>query len=249
MSPQIPSLRLLANPEQARVSSSFFKTGTGQYGEGDRFLGIRMPVLRDYVKTHRGALTPARHKTLLKSPFHEERMVALLVWVYESEKSTEAGQDKIARAFLRAKVYANNWDLIDVSVPDLLGPSLYRRAPFMVAAFKKLLNSEKLWDRRIAILSTFHSIRKGDFEHVQIACASVLEDREDLIHKASGWMLREAGKRSPAVLRRFLKEHSGRMPRTMLRYAIERLPEPERKRWLKAPVLLQSATGFDTKIT
>jgi 3-methyladenine DNA glycosylase AlkD len=174
-------------------------------------------------------------------------MVALLFWVYESEKSAETEQDRIARAFLQAKFHANNWDLIDVAVPDLLGPSLYRRAPFMVSAFNKLLRSKKLWDRRIAILSTFHSIRRGDFEYALLACASVLEDREDLIHKASGWMLREAGKRSPPVLRGFLKEHSARMPRTMLRYAIERLPEPERKRWLRASARLQSTTGFDTK--
>jgi 3-methyladenine DNA glycosylase AlkD len=208
-----------------------------------------MPVLREYVKAHREALTPARQKKLLMSPYHEERMVALLVWVYESEKCTDSGQDKIARAFLKAKDHANNWDLIDVSVPDLLGPSLHRRAPFMVAAFNKLLRSKKLWDRRIAILSTFHSIRKDDFDYVLFACASVLEDQEDLIHKASGWMLRETGKRSPTALRGFLREHSGPMPRTMLRYAIERLPETERKRWLNAPVRLQSSPGFGTKLT
>ncbi len=233
-----PSLRLLANPARARTNAGFFKTGPGQYGEGDRFLGIPMPVLREYIKTHRELLTPERQKSLLMSPYHEERMAALLVWVAESEESTEAGQDRIARLFLKNKRSANNWDLIDVSVPDLLGPSLYRRTPFMVTAFRKLLGSKNLWDRRIAILSTFHSIRNHDFEYILFACETVLGDREDLIHKASGWLLREAGKRRPAVLRKFLSKNSGRMPRTMLRYAIERLPEAERKRWLRAPASL-----------
>ena len=227
---------------------SFFKTGPGQYGEEDRFIGISMPALRKYVKSHLEALTPERQKTLLKSPYHEERMAALLVWVAESEKSQEADQDRIARLFLKNKSSANNWDLIDGSVPALLGPSLFRKAPFMIKAFHQLLRSKSLWDRRIAILSTFHSIRQREFSSVLFACEAVLGDREDLIHKASGWMLREAGKRDLSALRGFLKLHAGRMPRTMLRYAIERLPEIERKRWLRAPASLHSHSGFDTKI-
>jgi len=199
-----------------------------------------MPVLREYVKTHLQALTPFRQSLLLKSPFHEERMAALLIWVYASQNADEREQDRIARMFLKAKGSANNWDLIDGSVPDLLGPSLFREVPFMVNAFHRLLRSRNQWDRRIAILSTFYSIRKRHFDPALIACSSVLGDHEDLVHKASGWMLREAGKRNPTVLRGFLKKHSGRMPRTMLRYAIERLPERERKRWLRAPTRLQS---------
>lgn len=231
---KLPSLRTLADSNQAKILARFFKTGPGEYGEGDRFLGIRMPVLREYVKQNRLALTVSRQKTLLNSLYHEERMAGLLIWVTASKSGTETEQDRIARLFLKNKKVANNWDLIDVSVPDLLGPSLYRKRPFMVQTFKRLLGSKNLWDRRIAILSTFYSIRKKNFNNAWLACASVLEDQEDLIHKASGWLLREIGKRDPGVLRSFLKTFSGRMPRTMLRYAIERFSETERKRWLKA---------------
>jgi 3-methyladenine DNA glycosylase AlkD len=228
-----PPLRTLAQPGQAKLLTRFFKTGPGQYGEGDRFLGIRMPQLRAYVKDYRESLTPARQKNLLRSRYHEERMVGLLIWTAAIKKASPDEQDRIARAFLKFRGAANNWDLIDVNVPDILGPSLYREAPFMIRAFSTLLRSKNLWDRRIAILSTFFAIRRGNHQFALRACAAVLKDPEDLIHKASGWMLREVGKRDRSALRDFLNPHSRKMPRTMLRYAIERLPEPERKQWLK----------------
>jgi 3-methyladenine DNA glycosylase AlkD len=233
MSPRSPSLRNLKNPEKARILSRFFKTGPGEYGEGDRFLGIPVPLIRDFVKKHHRTIDPEAHSRLLASPYHEERLAGLLLWVQASKMGDELTQNRIAREFLRRKDSANNWDLIDVCVPDLLGPSLLRREPFMTRAFRSLLRSKKLWDRRIAILSTFHSIRNSEFGYALTACKAVLSDREDLIHKASGWMLREVGKRDLGALRAFLISHASHMPRTMLRYSIERLPEAERKRWMR----------------
>jgi len=225
------SLRLLSSPSKARTLSGFFKTGPGQYGEGDRFIGVTQPELRRLAREFR-ALTASEHIQLLKSPIHEERMLALLIWTLKFKQANEAEQTRITRNFLKHWRFINNWDLIDVNTPHLVGPSLRQGDPITVRTLDRFIAADPLWKRRIALLATFHLISQGRFERSLRYAALVLRDPEDLIHKASGWMLREIGKRDLGELRKFLTRHSAHMPRTMLRYAIERLPPAERKRWM-----------------
>jgi 3-methyladenine DNA glycosylase AlkD len=225
-------LQANANPKKAKVLAGFFKTGPGQYGEGDLFLGITMPEIRKLVRAYGPTISKPQHRALLNSPYHEERMAGLLIWVEASKRASEATQKQIALQYLAHQKSVNNWDLVDVTTPDILGPLLYRDDPEIKKAYHSLIRAPGLWQRRIALLATFYSIRKNRFDWVIHACTQVLEAEEDLIHKASGWMLREAGKRDVQVLHNFLQQHASKMPRTMLRYAIERLPLSERKRWM-----------------
>jgi 3-methyladenine DNA glycosylase AlkD len=222
-------LRELSDRDIAVHSQRFFKTGKGEYGEGDRFLGIRVPVIRQCVIEYR-AISLEDTTELLKSPFHEARLLALLIMVakYSSAK-VNAEQEAIYRAYLGNTEFINNWDLVDCSAEHIVGAHLFLRDRKPIY---RLVRSKSLWERRIGIISTFHFIKRKDFPDT-IECARLLlHDKEDLIHKAAGWMLREVGKRDRDAEEKFLARHYRQMPRTMLRYAIERFPEKERLAYL-----------------
>lgn len=177
-------------------------------------------------------LSTAHTTALLRSPIHEERLLALVILDDAYASGDAETQTRIFRLYFANVRYINNWDLVDGSAPGIVGRHLERRSR---RALKTLARSRSLWERRIAIVATQHFIRNGDYADTLAIAAALLDDPHDLIHKATGWMLREVGKRDLAALRGFLTAHSASMPRTMLRYAIERLPEPERRRWLKRP--------------
>ena len=218
----------LANPERARTSQWFFKTGPGQYGEGDRFLGVTVPVLRQLTREFEALPLPEIRK-LLKSGWHEERSVALLVLVRQYAKADARTRAAIYRCYLGGRAGINNWDLVDCSAPQIVGAHLSRGGRRFL---RDLARSRSLWDRRIAVLATFHFIKQGQFDDSLAIARMLLDDREDLIHKAVGWMLREIGKRDRAVLEEFLKANGSQMPRTALRYAIERFPDAVRRTYL-----------------
>lgn len=224
-------VRKQAYPPRARLAARYFRTGKGEYGEGDVFLGLTVPQVRRTAVAGRDADEPTIVQ-LLRSGFHEERLLGLLILVAQFERGDEAARRRIVRLYLGNLDGVNNWDLVDLSAPRILGPAW---SGTRVAAREKLARSPSLWRRRVAVMSTFHEIKLGRFRTSLRLAAALLDDSEDLVHKAVGWMLREIGKRDVAVLRRFLRTHAGRMPRTTLRYAIERLPARERKRWLKVP--------------
>jgi len=223
-------LKKLADPERAKGSLRFFKTGKGQYGEGDRFLGITVPEARKVAKKFKD-LPLLEVKKLLESKIHEHRFVALEILVFKYEASLETEKKKIVNFYLKNRKFVNNWDLVDTSSYPILGNWLLDKDREILY---KLAKSKNLWDKRIAIVSTFEFIRSNQFEDTLKISEILLNDKHDLIHKASGWMLREVGKKSQPTLENFLKKHSKNMPRTMLRYAIEKFPEERRKGWLKA---------------
>jgi 3-methyladenine DNA glycosylase AlkD len=225
-------LRASASTAQARILQRFFKTGPGEYGEGDLFLGVRVPAIRKVVRQCDG-LTLSQLCDLLRSPHHEERLLALLALVRRFERGDEGARASIFNLYLEETGSINNWDLVDLSAPNIVGAWLRPRDRSIL---DELAASRDLWRRRIAVLATFAFIRQGQFADTLRLCRLLLADKHDLMHKACGWMLREVGKRDAATLRKFLEQHSGRMPRTMLRYAIERLAEPERKAWLARPL-------------
>lgn len=226
-------LEALSNKKIAQSSQRFFKTGPGQYGEGDLFLGIRVPVLHALSKqtTH---LTLNELQVLLDSKWHESRSLALMSLVLQFEKALKKDL-KLAKPFvdfyLQNTSRINNWDLVDGSAPYLLGPYLLKSGESRELLYR-FAKSKNLWERRIAVLSTFAFIRADDFEDTFKLCEGLMDDKEDLMHKAMGWMLREIGKRNPKAEEAFLDKHAVRMPRTMLRYAIERFSEPVRKSYL-----------------
>ena len=225
-------LRDLADPSIAEHSQRFFKTEKGEYGEGDLFLGIRVPLLRQQAKIYEDvALKEVQY--LLKSAFHEERLCALLLLVRKFSKGSERERASIYQIYLNNTQYINNWDLVDSSAYHIVGAYLSDKDK---QPLYKLSESDNLWERRIAIVSTFYLIRKHQFEETLNLSKRLLADKEDLIHKAVGWMLRESGKRDLAVEKAFLKVHYKAMPRTMLRYAIEKFPQPERKQYLAGEV-------------
>jgi 3-methyladenine DNA glycosylase AlkD len=218
---------------QAAILQRFFKTGAGEYGEGDRFRGIRVPVLRRLARKYRH-LSPAAAGRLLHSSFHEDRLLALLLLIDHYYRGDQAVRDAIHRFYLEHTGLVNNWDLVDASAPHLLGHYLWGRP---LDSLTRLAASGVLWERRMAIIATFYFVKQGDFDETLRIARLLLGDPEDLIHKAVGWMLREVGKRELAVAETFLQAHYPRMPRTMLRYAIERLPEPRRQAYLKGEVV------------
>ncbi len=220
--------RDLANPAVAAHSKTYFKTGPGQYGAGDAFLGLRVPTLRSLVRKYR-SLGAAEAIELLKSDWHEERLLGVLLLVNAYERGDERQKERIHRAYLKNAKRVNNWDLVDSSAPQIVGAHL---TPQNVALLVDLAKSKNIWERRIAIIATQHFIRNGEFRPTQTLAVLLIDDPEDLIHKAVGWMLREVGKRDRAVLDSFLSKHYARMPRTMLRYAIERHPENLRRAYL-----------------
>jgi 3-methyladenine DNA glycosylase AlkD len=222
-------LRSLANPAIAARSARFFKTAPGEYGAGDRFIGIRVPVLRLLAREYHGT-SVATALALLRSPIHEQRLLALLLLVAGARKADERGRERIYNGFRRAiRRFVNNWDLVDTSAPDIVGRHLEHRSR---APLYEMARSRSLWERRVAILATFWFIKRGDFVDALAIAELLLTDEQDLIHKAVGWMLREIGKRDRAALARFLDRHCDAMPRMMLRYAIEKLPASQRRAFL-----------------
>jgi 3-methyladenine DNA glycosylase AlkD len=225
-------LSRLANSHSAAFLQSFFKTGAREYGEGDRFRGIRVPVIRKLAKEYQG-LTLTECQKLLRSAYHEDRLLALLILVRAYERGDDAVKRRVHNLYLKNARFINNWDLVDTSAPLIVGGFLWDKDR---AALYRLARSRNLWQRRMAIMATFHFIKRGDFIDTLRIAVILLQDREDLIHKAVGWMLREVGKRDRQAEERFLNKHGNRMPRVMLRYAIEKFPEPKRRRYLKGEV-------------
>ena len=226
------ALKQLANPERAKQASRYFKTGPGEYGEGDKFLGLSVPETRSVAKTFKH-LEPAELYELVHSEWHEARLCALLILVDQFRRNKlAAGRKEIFEHYLRLldDNLVNNWDLIDTAAPHL-GAYLIDQADAM-AVLLELSKSPSLWKRRASIIFTFAFIRAGVYEPTILIAEKLLTDKEDLIHKAVGWMLRETGNRNLTVLRAFLTAHASYMPRTTLRYAIEKLSAEERAEWL-----------------
>jgi len=222
-------LRKRANPQQARILQKFFKTAPGEYAQGDVFLGIKVPVLRSLAKQYQ-RLSFGEVLRLLKSPIHEERFLSLLILILKYRSSNVTGKAKIFKAYLKNSRWINNWDLVDLSAKHIAGDFLYTRNRKVLY---KLAQSGLLWDRRIAVLTTFYFIEKNDFKDILKLAGILITDEHDLIHKAVGWMLREVGKRDRLTEEKFLNSHYRIMPRTMLRYAIELFPYSRRQNYLR----------------
>jgi 3-methyladenine DNA glycosylase AlkD len=223
-------LRSVCDRGKAKILARFFKTGPGEYGEGDLFLGVRVPDIRKIVKTHKNVELSETRK-LLSSEFHEERLAALLLSVEMYRRGSESRKRDIYDFYLASIDCINNWDLVDVTAPHIVGAQLYGKD---TSTLTKLAHSKNLWERRVAILSTHYFIRKGECRETLRIAKLLLRDTHDLIHKAVGWMLREVGNRCSVEAEcRFLDRHAAAMPRTMLRYAIERFPPELKSRYLR----------------
>jgi 3-methyladenine DNA glycosylase AlkD len=218
----------LRNPEKQEVLSSFFKTGKGQYGEGDVFLGIPVPQQRKVAKKYYD-ISLNDLQELLNSRIHEYRLTALVILVTKDKKANNEKKLSIFNFYLENTKNINNWDLVDISAPKIVGEFLFNKDKEILY---KLARSQNLWERRISILSTFNFIKNNSFEDALEISKILLKDKHDLIHKAVGWMLREIGKRDQNIEEEFLKKHCIKMPRTMLRYAIEKFSEKKKKYYL-----------------
>jgi len=225
-------LKKLGNKARAISSGRYFKTGPGQYGEGDIFLGLSAPQLRGLAKEYRDT-TASDALRLLGSPFHEARVLALLILTHIYNKGDGAAKKEIYESYLANTRFINNWDLVDVSAPHIVGDYLTDKSR---RPLYRLAKSASLWERRISIIATARFIKDWDFRDTFELSKILIRDDHDLIHKAVGWMLREVGKRDRASEEEFLIEHYQQMPRTMLRYAIERFPEPRRQMYLKGKI-------------
>ena len=221
-----------SNKQQAKSLQWFFKTGAGEYGEGDVFAGIKMPVQRKIAKEFKN-LNYDDIRELVGSKIHEERMIGLLILQDKYEKGGEKEKEKVFKFYIRNRKGINNWDLVDISAPKIVGEHLLDRDKKLLYEFAR---SKNLWERRIAILSTFTFIRAGKFENTFKISDILLDDNHDLIHKAVGWMLREIGKKEISAEEKFLKPRYKKMPRTILRYAIEKFPEIKRKQYLLSKI-------------
>ncbi|MES9851295.1 MAG: DNA alkylation repair protein [Candidatus Thiodiazotropha sp. L084R] len=222
----------LASPEIAAHSQRFFKTGKGEYGAGDQFLGIRVPLLRQQVKTFQSiSLTEVVRS--LKSVYHEERLCALLILVRKFERGDAAQRDRVYKLYLNNTRYINNWDLVDSSAYQIIGAYLMERDR---TPLYELVASDSLWERRMAIIATYCFIKDNQFHDTLALSKELLNDKQDLIHKAVGWMLREVGNRDRKGEQQFLNKYYKVMPRTMLRYAIEKFPESLRQKYLKGDI-------------
>ena len=222
-------LKSLADSEIAVHSQRFFKTGVGEYGHGDYFLGIRMPVIRQGVKQFQGTSLPTTIR-LLHNKYHEVRIFALVLLVSKFVKADIAGQKEIYDLYLANTHYINNWDLVDCSAHQIVGGYLLKRNKDILY---KLAKSDLLWERRISVIATYHFIKRDKYNEILKLAKILLKDKEDLMHKAVGWMLREIGNRSKETETAFLNKHYQKMPRTMLRYAIEKYTPHERHAYLK----------------
>lgn len=227
-------LRRYVNPEKAAFYPRFFKTGPGQYGEGDKFLGVTVPDQRLVAKRFK-SLPLAAIQTLLMSEWHEERLTALIIMVNQFKAAGAAQQKELYELYLAHTHRINNWDLVDTSARDIVGGYIYQHQE-LLSTLDNLAASGLLWERRIAIIATYYFLMRGEPDVTIKLARQLLDDREDLMHKAVGWMLREMGKRvDQALLLRFLDEHAARMPRTTLRYAIEHLSPETRHHYLALP--------------
>ncbi|WP_415063966.1 DNA alkylation repair protein [Bdellovibrio sp.] len=219
----------LQDPDRAKNLRRFFKTGKGEYGEGDLFVGLNVPQSRSLAKKY-ATLSLREIQTLLKSKIHEERLIALFILVGKYSRGSQRDQEKIYKFYLKNTKYINNWDLVDLSAERIVGAYLYDKDRKVL---RRLATSSSLWERRIAVLSTFHFIKHQESQETLRLAKVLLKDEHDLIHKAVGWMLREVGKRvSKKDLKGFLDVHAAKMPRTMLRYALEHLSPQERRHYM-----------------
>ena len=225
-------LQELGSREKAKVLQRFFKTGPGEYGEGDVFVGVKVPELRKLAKEYQ-EITVKGVKQLLKSPIHEERLLALLILVRKYSKGNETEKKRIYELYLKNTQFINNWDLVDISSHHIIGAFLVDKSKEPLYSLAKSMN---LWERRISIISTFYFIKHDKYAETLKISEILLMDEQDLIHKAVGWMLREIGKRHMPTEEKFLRKHYKRMPRTMLRYAIEKFPEDKRQGYLKSKI-------------
>ncbi len=225
----INDLKACSSPQIAEHSQRFFKTGKGEYGEGDKFLGIRVPELRKISKKY-AHLNLKKTSELLRSPFHEIRLVSLFILIRHYEKAGQDNKEKIVDLYLANTNYINNWDLVDASAHKILGDYLLDKKRDLLY---ELAASEILWERRIAIMTTFNFVKNGSYRDTMKLSGILINDKEDLIHKVVGWMLREVGKKSLDTEISFLNKHAEQMPRTMLRYAIEKFPEDLRQKYLQ----------------
>jgi len=222
----------LGDESIAEHNQRFFKTGDGEYGAGDQFLGIRMPVIRSTLKSHVQELTPDYALELLHSEWHEIRMFAVLALLelYKQRNATASTKKSIVGGYLKHRRLVNNWDLVDASAPGITGAWHFDKKRDRL---HRMITARSIWDRRIAMLSTFYYIRQHDLDDTFRYAKALLDDPEDLMHKAAGWMLREAGKRDEPRLCDFLDQHTPHMPRTMLRYSIEHLSQKARRHYMK----------------
>lgn len=225
----------MMNPEKAAFFPYFFKTGKGEYGEGDQFLGITVPQQRAIAKKYISLATFTDIAALLESPIHEHRLTALLILVYKNEKASDPEKKAIFDFYLEHTKGINNWDLVDASARSIVGEYLLNtesqeKTPKLLIS---LSHSKSLWERRIAIVATFAYIKKGIISPTLEISTLLLSDKHDLIHKACGWMLREAGKKDVEALIEFLEKYKSTMPRTMLRYAIERMDKETKMELMK----------------
>ncbi|MBN2094494.1 MAG: DNA alkylation repair protein [Candidatus Aenigmarchaeota archaeon] len=226
-------LRSFANPTKAKDMQRFFKTGPGEYGEGDIFLGLTSEQLKGVAKKHSGAGFEVL-QTLLNSKIHEERSCALVILVgqYQKSKKDLSKREEIFEFYLKNAHLGNinNWDLVDISAPKIVGDWLLDKDRKILYT---LAESKNLWERRISIISTFAFIREGEFDDALNISEMLIKDRHDLIHKAVGWMLREIGKKDERALEEFLEKHCREMPRTMLRYSIEKMDKAKKEKYMK----------------
>jgi len=225
-------LAALADEQRAGIQMRFFKTGPGEYGDGDRFIGVRVPELRRLSRQYR-TLDRQSIVKLLQSKVHEERHLALFILVLQFKRGNDRQRRSIYDLYLANLSFINNWDLVDCSAEHIIGGWLETRKK---TRLDKLARSADLWPRRVAMLATFHYIKQNDYKDALRIARQLLNDDHDLIHKAVGWMLREIGKRDNATEEAFLQTHYRNMPRTMLRYAIEKFPPSRRQAYLKGAI-------------
>ena len=227
----VSELKSLANKEKASILSSFFKSGKGEYGEGDQFLGITVPIQRKIATNYAAGASKETIITLLNSPIHECRHTAIFMLCYKFNASRKIHEEKQwVTLYLRKANRINNWDLVDSSAHVILGKWLEDKDRGILYKFA---NSKSLWKNRIALITTLHFIKKDDIVDILQLSKMMLTHPHDLIHKASGWMLREAWKRKPAEIERFISSHASKMPRTMLRYAIEKMSAKKRATFMR----------------
>ena len=225
-------LNTLADKNVAKTMQWFFKTGKGDYGEGDVFIGLKVPTQRKLAKEFK-ELSLTEIKELLSSSVHEERLISLFILIGKYQKAEEKGKKEIFNFYLKNRKGVNNWDLVDISAPKIIGGYLLEKDKSILFKFAV---SKNLWERRIAILSTQEFIKNNNYKPTLQIAKMLIKDKHDLIHKAVGWMLREIGKKEIAVEENFLRIHYKEMPRTMLRYAIEKFPETKRKKYLQGKI-------------
>ncbi len=229
------ALKRHASPARAKTLAAFFKTGPGQYAQGDQFLGITVPVQRVFARSF-STLSLKDLAVLLQSPIHEERLTALIILVGKFEGAQGAARRRIVRFYLKNLQRVNNWDLVDLTAPQILGAYLYEQGQG-IDVLTRLARSKNLWERRAAMVSTFYFIRRKSAREAFVVAQILFNDGHDLMHKAVGWMLRETGQRvSRDVLEKFLRRHYKKMPRTALRYAIEHFSRTQRQAYLRGEV-------------